>query len=124
LYFAPQKQHVLGYWALQTLFYVVALFARIFSVLFFKCGLNIAGQVLSIDVTISLHLVTLFTSGNVERLIISYGTTALLLIYTAFPRGVRMAGFSQNPFCAAYFFATAKKSRSPNYVLHPIISDI
>jgi hypothetical protein len=47
---------------------------------------------------------------------------------TAFPRGVRMAGFSQNPLCATYFFLQpkklGKKSRSPNYVLHPIISDI
>jgi hypothetical protein len=29
----------------------------------------------------------------------------------AFTRGVPMAGFSQNPFCATYFFATAQKSR-------------
>jgi hypothetical protein len=92
LCFAPQKQHVLGYWALQTLFYGVALLARIFSVLFFKCGLNIVGQVLSIDVTISLYLVTLFTSGNVERLIISYGTTALLLTYTASAAAVTKLG--------------------------------
>ena len=80
---------MLGYWALQTLFYVVALLARIFSVLFFKCGLNIVGQVLSIDVTISLYLVTLFTSGNVERLIISDGTTALLLTYI--PKAIGVA---------------------------------
>jgi hypothetical protein len=27
---------------------------------------------------------------------------------TAIPRGVGMAGISQNPFCATYFFSTAK----------------
>jgi hypothetical protein len=43
LYFALQKQHALGYWALQTLFFGVALFARIFSGLFFKVRLEHCG---------------------------------------------------------------------------------
>jgi hypothetical protein len=39
-----------------------------------------------------------------------------------------MAVFTQNPFCATYFFSAGKKSKqkSPlaSYVLHPIISEI
>jgi hypothetical protein len=53
------------------------------------------------DVCVQIGVVQTFANGTKCAFDILYQVKACAAL-TAFPRGIRMAGFSQNPFCAPY----------------------